>query len=373
MHLALLALLAPLLSAPAAAGSRWLQNDGYTDGASVGFQGGFAVNECWGSVYVPAAGDYPFTIDKVRMLVGGSTASETFTIAFYNLSGTTFEGSGLLGSEGVYITGSSDSWNEVSVPELKLGLPGIDSGNVGVAVCFEEHSGYPAIARDTDGMAHADRNYIFADAGLGANWYQSSLFGLTGDWIMRICISGTGVTDEGCSDVIPGDGGSGDTGTGDGGSADGGSTDGGSADGGADGGSADGGAGDGGSDTGTVALAISSITPTTSVEGEAVDVVIIGDGFDSSAEARIGGIPLVGQDVVNAQTIQGRTPTTLPVGVHDVEVVEHGDSALIAGGFEVTAAATSCGCSSSGGSGGMAAFGAMGALMSLLVVSRRRS
>lgn len=356
-----------LLALPSQAGSRWLQNDGWTDGAKAAFQGGFVSGECWGSIYVPSSGDYPFSLQKVRMLVGGSSASQVFTIAFYNLPAETFSGT-YLGAEGVYIAGSSSAWNELTVAELKLDMPDITSGNVGVSVCFEEHSGYPAISRDVDGTINNSRNYIYSSG----TWLPSYLYGLSGDWIMRLCIDGDGVSDEGCSDI----------GTGDGGATDGGATDGGSGDGG-DGGGGDGGAtGDGGTtgdggDGGTTGdggaeLAIISITPSEALEGEALDVVVLGEGFSESAQARIGGIALVGNSVVGETTISGRTPTTLPVGVHDVEVVEGSESVVIPGGFEVLEAEEKGGCSCASARAPGAA-GVFGLVLGLIAVRRRRS
>ncbi|MCK6504586.1 MYXO-CTERM sorting domain-containing protein [Myxococcota bacterium] len=96
-----------------------------------------------------------------------------------------------------------------------------------------------------------------------------------------------------------------------------------------------------------------------------MDVVVLGEGFSDSAEARIGGITLVGNDVVSDTTISGRTPTTLPVGVHDVEVVVGDDSVVLVGAFEVTGGG--CGCAS-GGRG--AAW--LGLLAAPLLAWRRR-
>ncbi len=376
------ALLALMTATPAQAGSRWLVNDGFEDGDVAGFQGGFVQNDCWGSIYVPDPSDYPFTLEKVRMLVGGSTASYIYTIHFYEFPGTTWDASASMGGEGVYITGSNESFNDVTVSELKLELPAIESGNVGVAVCLEEHSGFPAIARDTDGTISSDLNWIY-DTNTGS-WWRSSVFGLAGDWIMRLCIQGSGVTDEGCADGGgTGDGGATDGGSADGGSAgDGGATDGGSADGGsADGGSPDGGSPDGGADE----LLLMSITPDSVTVGEAADVVLLGQGFDVGTDARIGGISLVGLDVVNSETISGRTPTTLPVGVHDVEVVLDGYSSVLPGAFEVVDAGStgdtgiggddgkgggSCGCASGPRSTGLSLLGVM--LGALFAGTRRR-
>lgn len=322
-----------LASQTSLAGDRWLYNDGFSDNSEIGFQGGFVSGECWASLYTPDSGDYPFTLTSVRVLVGGATSKQIFTVSFYNPSGQDMSGATHLGSEGVALIGNDTSWNEITISQLELGTLEVSSGNVAVSICFEDHNGYPAIARDTDGMAFANGSWIYADAGLGASWYTSETFGLTGDWIMRLCIDSDNISTSDC--------GSGGDGGGDG----------------------------GGDDTGSDVvgeLSLDVITPAVMAVGEALDVVLIGSGFESGAEARIGGIPLVGQDVLNSETIQGRTPTTLPEGIHDVEVVlEDGTSEVLAGGFEVT---DGKGCAHAPARG----LGWSGLLLLPLVLLRRR-
>ena len=71
-------------------------------------------------------------------------------------------------------------------------------------------------------------------------------------------------------------------------------------------------------------------------------IVIIGAGFDEGAEARVGGLAFVGVNVVDTHTITARTPTTLPSGEHDVEVINpDGESAYLAGALTVEGG---CGC-----------------------------
>jgi len=321
-----------LLAQSALAGSQWLYNDGFADNSEVGFQGGFIDGECWASLYTPDSSDYPLTVTAVRALVGGSSDKQLFTVAFYNPSGQSMSGATSLGSTGIAMVGNNESWNEITVSDLELGSITIESGNVAVAICLDGHSGYPAIARDTDGLSFANGSWLYA----GGSWNPSQLYGLSGDWIMRICIESDAISGNGCSS-----GGS----------------------------NGDGGDGGDGGDTGSDVigeLALETVAPATMIEGEALDVILVGDGFETGAEARIGGIPLVGQEVVNGQTIQGRTPTTLPIGVHDIEVVlDDGTSTVLVGGFEVTSAK---GCAHTPARSGLWAL----LCLPLLVLRRRR-
>ena len=97
--------------------------------------------------------------------------------------------------------------------------------------------------------------------------------------------------------------------------------------------------------------------------GEPVDVVIVGSGFDYDAEARIGGISLVGQERAGSTTLTGRSPSALPVGVHDVEIVRgDGVSEVMPAAFEVS---DGCACSarSSWGGAGLGLWMVLGVLL----------
>jgi MYXO-CTERM domain-containing protein len=354
----LLALLA--FPSSAIAGYKLLKNDGFESGMHAAFQGGFGDGECWGVVYVPDPGDYPFEWVAVDALIGGSSMHAMFDIAFYELNSSNLANATRIDDSAIYLTGSSSSYQRIDLQDAKLEvtLPTVESGNVAVAMCLEGHSGYPAIARDTDGMAHANRNYIFAH---GA-WYQSSMFLLTGDWIQRLCIETDNVVGDECDVDADSDA---DTDT---------DTD-------AD---ADSDA-DSDADTDTAwdsvavpdELGLLSITPAQMNVGEPVDVVLLGSGFEDGMDARIGGLDLTGLTVVNTETLQGRTPSSLTAGSHDVEVaLDNGDNAYLAGAFTVLEEgeepAEGCaGCSSRGGASGLGLWG-LGLLGLLAVGGRRR-
>ena len=72
--------------------------------------------------------------------------------------------------------------------------------------------------------------------------------------------------------------------------------------------------------------------------------MIIGAGFDATSPATIGGLDVAGLDVINSETIRGRSPSALPVGIHDVGVTRDEDderaSVVLMTAFQVQDAET---------------------------------
>ena len=163
-----------------------LFNDGWIDGSKVAFQGGFDQGECWASVYVPSEEHYPFTVDAVRMLVGGSNSEDLFP---FTLSLMTVDGENRpdmeIGSAEVELTGMAADFDVVNLAVAGIESPEITEGNFAVSVCFSSHSSFPGISADDDGAVdYPDRNWIFS----GDTWTQSADFGLGGDWVMRAVV-----------------------------------------------------------------------------------------------------------------------------------------------------------------------------------------
>lgn len=335
-----LAMTLPLLTPPAEAGSRWLQNDQFTGEGSAYIVLQLAPDECVASLFETGASGTPFVFEKVQVLMlseNDASRSATFVVGFWSMDSQSFSSADLLGEEAAEFTSSSSAYNEVTVADLELDLPELNSSNVAVALCNVEHTGDPAVASDggaSANTAEAKTNWIYT----GGNWLDTKTVGATSNFIIRACISGDDVPDEGC----------------------------GSGEGDADADS------DVDSDTDSDSdadsdLALLTVTPATAVEGEAVSVVLLGQGFTDDAEARIGGIPLTGQALVNGETLTGRTPTTLPAGTHDVEVVQGGESAILIGAFTVEGGKL---CATRSGSGSAVAAG-LALVLGLL--SRRRA
>lgn len=290
-----------------------LKNDGCEcDGGeeTVTFQEGFADLECWMSVFVPAASDYPFTPEYVDAFIGPNSEG-TFIVSLHTVD-TDNTPLATVASEAGSFDGAEDQLSRYSFAEAEMEVPEWTEGNVGVSFCFDGHSGTPTIANDDDGMDYPDRNFIQA---LGDSWRQSSQFGVKGDWIMRLQWGEVGDADtDSDSDT--------DTDS------------------------------DSDTDTDTDAdadLALYSVSPNHTVVGTAESITLVGGGFDAAARVLIGGLELSGATVASEELITGLAPTALPVGEHDVTVVnEDGTTALLAGGFTVEEAGL-CGCSAGAG------------------------
>jgi hypothetical protein len=152
-----------------------LINDGWVNGQPAGFQAGFVVGETAAVRFVPT-GPCPCQLDQIRLLFGGATSTETVTLRVWDDSALTDAPGAELYSDSIELTGSEDF-----MQELDLTVEGI-TVNGPFRVGFEfSHSGTPSVARDDDGI-RAGRNFISAS---GIGWVESSMLGVTGDWIVR--------------------------------------------------------------------------------------------------------------------------------------------------------------------------------------------
>jgi hypothetical protein len=331
----------PLFTPTAEAGSRWLQNDVFTGEGSAYIVARMGTDECVASLFETDPSEYPFTFNKVQVLLlaeGDKSLTANFAVEFWSMETQSFGGALQLDEEVAQFTSSSSAYNEVTVADLEVDLPELSSAYVAVALCNAEHEGDPVVANDASlsgDTAKSKTNWIYT----GGKWQDATTLGVTSNFIIRACIEGDSVANEGC------DSGEGDS----------------DADGDAD------------SDTDSDSdadsdLALLTVTPGSAVEGEAVSVVLLGQGFTDAAEARIGGIPLTGQALVNGETLTGRTPTTLPAGTHDVEVVQDGESAILIGAFTVEGGKL---CAARSGSASALAAGL--ALVMGMLTRRRKS
>lgn len=339
-----------LLIASALAGNSYYVLDTFDAGDEVAVQGGFVEGECWGTLYEPDPEEYPLTPLYVDLLFAGSSLQETVVVQIYYPDSNKPPWGPRVGEEAYALTGSDEYFARLDFEEAEIYLDPLTEGNVFVEVCFEEgHYEYPSIAADADGLDFRKNHYIYADfTGGGGDHYTTEtvnglLGGNIGDWIMRLCVE----TDHDSGEPCPSSAGSVD------GDAD---TD---VDSDTD--------TDTDSDSDSDSFSIMSITPNAAAEGESVNVVVLGTGFTDGAEARIGGIPLIGASLSGDTTISGLSPSTLPSGAHHVEVINgDGTSVVLPEGFTVGGG---CGCASSPGAGGLA--GLLG-LIGLAALRRRR-
>lgn len=174
MGMALLTTLLALAS-PALAQTE-LKNDGFTSGSMAGFQAGFVAGEIGAARLVPPDGS-PYQVTTIRFLFGGGTGTRTVTLHIWQDAGGSADPGTEIFSADYDVTASDEAFQEIDVSGDGIYV----TGGFRVGIEFT-HSGTPSIARDNDGMAFADRSFIFIDAGM---WFQSSALGLTGDWIIR--------------------------------------------------------------------------------------------------------------------------------------------------------------------------------------------
>lgn len=170
-----------------------LQNDGFKDNQAVGFQAGFVAGEQGASRFVPLTAG-PHRVEKISLLFGGNTATQTVTLNVYDDSGLAIVPGALLYSGQFMLQGANDILNEIELTQFAITVPG--PFRVGIEF---HHAGAPSIARDGDGNIMTDRNWIqFADD----TWHESSTLGLAGDWIIRATVMAT----ESGGDAGPGPG-----------------------------------------------------------------------------------------------------------------------------------------------------------------------
>jgi hypothetical protein len=168
------------LAAGVAAAQTELKNDGFMDGANVGFQGGFVTGEIGAVRLSPGAAGTQ--VQFVHFLFGGEVGTRTITLRIWDdQGGGTSPGTEIF--NGDYDVTASDT----AMQEIDLRADDVFVlGDFRVGIEFQ-HSGPPSIARDDDGNIQPNRNFILAD---GLGWIGSADVGLTGDWIIRAVVEG---------------------------------------------------------------------------------------------------------------------------------------------------------------------------------------
>ncbi len=166
-----------IIASIANAADTTLQNDGFYAGAGVGFQGGFVTGEIGASRFTPPGS---VQLKQVLFLFGGAGGSATITLHIWDDSALRPISGVELYSNDYLLTPSDTDLQQIDLSGESIYV----SGPFRVGIQFQQ-DGYPSIARDDDGTITSSLNYINA-SGLG--WYQSSLLGLTGDWIIRAVV-----------------------------------------------------------------------------------------------------------------------------------------------------------------------------------------
>ena len=173
---------ATLLATPAGAIEKTLANDSFTGVGDLVCIPGFAVDEIGAARFTAAPTDYPFTLQRVQVLLCPDGPAVDLVLKIWQDDGASVEPGTLLWEEFVTFTPSSDFLNEV---DLSLENITIASGSVRVGIEFFFSGSPPGLARDLDGITPA-ANFVYAVP--PSSWLFAEQLGVTGDWILRVVI-----------------------------------------------------------------------------------------------------------------------------------------------------------------------------------------
>ena len=171
-----------LVCSPLGAVEKTLQNDSFTGIGDLMCIPGFAVEEVGAARFTAAPSDYPFTVERIQVLLCPDGPSVDLVVKVWNDDGSSVNPGTLLWDEIVTFTPSTAFLNEV---DLSLDDITIASGSVRVGIEFFFAGSPPGLARDLDGIT-PQANFVYA-VPPGA-WYFSEQLGVSGDWILRVVI-----------------------------------------------------------------------------------------------------------------------------------------------------------------------------------------
>ena len=174
--------LATLPGAAALAVEMTLANDSFTGVGDLMCIPGFAVEEIGAARFSPPPGSYPFTVERIQVLLCPDGPPVDLVVKIWRDDGTSLPPGTLLWEEIVTFTPSTSYFNEL---DLSLDDITITAGSVRVGIEFLFAGSPPGLARDLDGIT-PQTNFVFA-VPPGA-WYFSEQWGVSGDWILRVVI-----------------------------------------------------------------------------------------------------------------------------------------------------------------------------------------
>jgi hypothetical protein len=194
-RVALFACLAGALLVPGNASGELitLQRDGFVGGAAA-FQAGFAEGEVAAVRFEPP-GPFPMNVTELQFMFGDVAVQSVITVYIWeDAAGSNVPGAEIY-SGGFLATGSAAVLNSINLVAAGVQV----NGPFRVGLEFT-HTGLPSVARDTDGTIDTANNFIRAN---GVGWYPSSLFGVTGDWILRAVVEASPATDSPAAPLEP--------------------------------------------------------------------------------------------------------------------------------------------------------------------------
>jgi hypothetical protein len=159
-----------------------LVNDGWSEGLTAAVQTGFGIGDIAAARFTQAS-SCPCLIKKVRVFFGGAAITKAVRLHIWEDSaGTSAPGPEVFAAD-YELTGDNNTLQVIDLDGSEISV----SGTFRVGIEFLDIVP-PGIASDTDGDIRPDTNFIF----FASAWNESSLFGISGDFIVRATIESEG-------------------------------------------------------------------------------------------------------------------------------------------------------------------------------------
>lgn len=173
----------------------FLQNDDYAGGAFTCDQS-LQDLDSLAARFTALPGDYPYTIDRIQVLVCSSTVGLFAVEIWQDDAGTVNPGPVLWTSTAFWQLDPETGFLEIVLSTETPPPPPITSGTVRVALTNLQTKGF-GFGFDSDITSH--RNFVYRSDTF--DWQYAENVGFTGDWVMRL-----GILPAGSSDLVFADG-----------------------------------------------------------------------------------------------------------------------------------------------------------------------
>ena len=172
-------------SAPGNAQVVFLQNDSFTGGL-VACYTGVGDTEAVASKFTGGPGQYPYTIDRIRVF-GCGGGQDAYAVAIYQDNGTTAPPGTLIWlSKNAYFLSGLNVFNDILMSQEPFPPPPITSGSIRVALTTISILDPIGFAADVDGIM-PQRNTLRNNQGVWS-FAESPPDNVQGDWVLRLGI-----------------------------------------------------------------------------------------------------------------------------------------------------------------------------------------
>lgn len=170
---------------PVFAAELTLMNDSFSGTGSVFCVSGqsFAETEMAAARFTADAGSYPFQILRVQVLACPAGTQADLVLKIWEDDGVSDEPGDLLYEDFFTLLGSNSALNELDVSFQNIT---VSSGSIRVGIQYFFGPALTGLATDLDGHGEPQPNYIYALPPDG--WTPAHLFGVNGDWIIRVVV-----------------------------------------------------------------------------------------------------------------------------------------------------------------------------------------